>query len=50
MVRQGGVPEKILSAREAGIDIVIIKREEIDYPVKCSSIEEVFGLLGMETE
>ena len=46
--KTGGVPEKIQSAREAGIDIVIIKREEIDYPVKCSSIDEVFGLLGME--
>jgi precorrin-6A/cobalt-precorrin-6A reductase len=45
--KTGGVPEKIQSAREAGIDIVIIKREEIDYPVKCSSIDNVFGLLGM---
>lgn len=45
--KTGGVPEKIQSAREAGIDIVIIKREEIDYPVKCSSIDEVFGLLGL---
>ena len=45
--KTGGVPEKIQSASEAGIDIVIIKREEIDYPVKCSSIDEVFGLLGM---
>lgn len=48
--KTGGVPEKIQSAREAGIDIVIIKREEIDYPVKCSSIDEVFCLLGMGTE
>ncbi len=47
--KTGGVPEKIQSAREAGIDIVIIKREEIDYPVKCSSIDEVFCLLGMGT-
>ena len=46
--KTGGVPEKIQSARDAGIDIVIIKREEIDYPVKCSSIDEVFGLLGMD--
>ena len=45
--KTGGGPEKIQSASEAGIDIVIIKREEIDYPVKCSSIDEVFGLLGM---
>ena len=45
--KTGGVPEKIQSASDAGIDIVIIKREEIDYPVKCSSIDEVFGLLGM---
>ena len=44
--KTGGVPEKIQSASEAGIDIVIIKREEIDYPVKCSSIDEVFDLLG----
>ncbi|MHC4322495.1 MAG: precorrin-6A reductase, partial [Planctomycetota bacterium] len=28
--KAGGVPEKIQSAREAGIDIVIIKRDEID--------------------
>ncbi len=47
--KTGGVPEKIQSAKEAGIDIVIIKREEIDYPVECSSIDEVFCLLGMET-
>ncbi|TWU31267.1 Precorrin-6A reductase [Candidatus Brocadiaceae bacterium S225] len=46
--KTGGVPEKIQSASAAGIDIVIIKREEIDYPVKCSSIDDVFGLLGME--
>ena len=44
--KTGGVPEKIQSASEAGIDIVIIKREEIEYPVKCSSIDEVFDLLG----
>ncbi len=48
--KTGGVPEKVQSAREAGIDIVIIKREEIDYPVKCFSIDEVFGLLGMGAE
>ncbi len=46
MAKQGE-SRKIQSAREAGIDIVIIKREEIDYPVKCSSIDNVFGLLGM---
>ncbi len=44
--KTGGVPEKIQSASEAGIDIVIIKRDEIEYPVKCSSIDEVFDLLG----
>ena len=44
--KTGGVPEKIQSASEAGIDIVIIKRGEIEYPVKCSSIDEVFDLLG----
>ena len=48
--KTGGVPEKIQSASEAGIDIVIIKREEIDYPLKCSSIDDVFCLLGMGTE
>ena len=48
--KTGGVPEKIQSASEAGIDIVIIKRTEIDYPVKCSSIDDVFGLLGIGTE
>ncbi len=48
--KTGGVPEKIQSAREAGIDIVIIKREEIDYPLKCSSIDDVFCLLGIGTE
>ncbi len=46
--KTGGVPEKIQSARAAGIDIVIIKREEIDYPVKCSSIDKIFGLLEMD--
>ena len=45
--KTGGVPEKIQSASDAGIDIVIIKRDEIDYPVKCSSIDEVFGFLGI---
>jgi precorrin-6A/cobalt-precorrin-6A reductase len=46
--KTGGVPEKIQSARETGIDIVIIKRAEIDYPVQCSSIDEVFCLLGVD--
>ncbi|MCP4255199.1 MAG: precorrin-6A reductase [Candidatus Scalindua sp.] len=46
--KTGGVPEKIQSASEAGIDIVIIKRDEIDYPVKCSSIDEVFDMLGSD--
>ncbi|MDP6924179.1 MAG: precorrin-6A reductase [Candidatus Scalindua sp.] len=44
--KTGGVPEKIQSASEAEIDIVIIKRDEIEYPVKCSSIDEVFDLMG----
>ena len=43
----GGVPEKIQAAEEAGIDVVIIKRQEIDYPIKYSSIEEVFSMLGL---
>lgn len=47
--KTGGVPEKIQAAMEMGIDTVVIKREEIDYPVKCSTIDEVFCMLGMET-
>lgn len=47
--KSGGVPEKIQAAMETGTDTVVIKREEIDYPVKCSTIDEVFRLLGMET-
>ncbi len=43
----GGVPEKIQAAKEMGIDVVIIKRQEIDYPIKYSSIEEVFSMLGL---
>jgi len=27
---------------------VVIQREEIDYPVICSSIDEVFCLLGVD--
>ncbi len=46
--KTGGVPEKIQASKEMGIDIVVIKREEIDYPVKCSSIDEVFCMLGMK--
>ncbi|MFQ5686407.1 MAG: precorrin-6A/cobalt-precorrin-6A reductase, partial [Candidatus Scalindua sp.] len=45
----GGVPEKIQAAIETGIDTVVIQREEIDYPVICSSINEVFSMLGVET-
>jgi precorrin-6A/cobalt-precorrin-6A reductase len=45
----GGVPEKIRAAEEIGIDVVLIKRQEIEYPVKCSSIDEVFSMLGVET-
>ena len=47
--KTGGVPEKIQAAMEMGIDTVVIQREEIDYPVKCSSIDEVFSMLGVET-
>lgn len=43
----GGVAEKIQAAKEAGIDAVIIKRQEINYPKKCSSIVEVFSILGL---
>lgn len=46
--KTGGVPEKIQAAMEMGIDTVVIKREEIDYPVICSSIDEVFSMLGVE--
>ena len=44
--KTGGVPEKIQAAMEMGIDTVVIQREEIDYPVICSSIDEVFCMLG----
>ncbi len=44
--KTGGVPEKIQAAMEVGIDTVVIQREEIDYPVICSSIDEVFCMLG----
>lgn len=44
----GGVPEKIQAAKETGIDIVVIKRQDIDYPVKCSSIDEIFVMLGLQ--
>jgi precorrin-6A/cobalt-precorrin-6A reductase len=47
--KTGGVPEKIQAAIEMGIDTVVIEREEIDYPVICSSIDEVFSMLGVET-
>ncbi len=47
--KTGGVPEKIQATMEMGIDTVVIQREEIDYPVLCSSIDEVFCMLGMET-
>jgi precorrin-6A/cobalt-precorrin-6A reductase len=45
----GGVPEKIQAAMETGIDTVVIQREEIEYPVICSTIDEVFCMLGVET-
>jgi precorrin-6A/cobalt-precorrin-6A reductase len=45
--KTGGVPEKIQAAMEIGIDTVVIQREEIDYPVICSTIDEVFGMLGV---
>ncbi len=47
--KTGGVPEKIQAAIEMGIDTVVIQREEIYYPVICSSIDEVFCMLGLET-
>jgi precorrin-6A/cobalt-precorrin-6A reductase len=45
--KTGGVPEKIQAAMEMGIDTVVIQREEIDYPVICSTIDEVFSMLGV---
>jgi precorrin-6A/cobalt-precorrin-6A reductase len=45
----GGVPEKIQAAEETGIDVVLIKRQEIEYPLQCASKEEVFSMLGVET-
>jgi precorrin-6A/cobalt-precorrin-6A reductase len=47
--KTGGVPEKIQAAMEMGIDTVVIQREEIEYPVICSTIDEVFCMLGVET-
>jgi len=44
----GGVPEKIQAAMEMGIDTVVIQREEIEYPVICSTIDEIFCMLGVE--
>jgi len=46
--KTGGVPEKVQAAIEMEIDIVVIQRKEIDYPVICSSIDEVFCMLGVE--
>lgn len=43
----GGVPEKIRAAKEVGIDVILIKRQEIDYPIKCSSLDEVFSMLAL---
>ncbi len=48
--KTGGVPEKIQAAGTAGADIVVIRRQEIDYPVKCSSIGEVFSMLGLKLD
>jgi len=43
----GGVPEKIQAANEVGIDVVLIKRQEINYPIKCSSVGEVLSMLDL---
>ena len=45
--KEGGVPEKIQAAKETGIDVVIIKRQEIDYPIECTTIDEVFSMLDL---
>ena len=47
--KTGGVPEKIQAAMDMRIDTVVIERVEIDYPVICSTIDEVFCKLGMKT-
>ena len=45
--KTGGVPEKIQAAGETEIDVVIIKRYELEYPEECSTIDEVFSILGL---
>lgn len=39
--KEGGVEEKLSAARKAGIDVVLIKRPDIDYKDRVSSINEV---------
>ena len=46
----GGVQEKIQAAKETGAEVVIIERQELDYPVKCSSITEVLSMLDLQHE
>lgn len=44
--KPGGVPEKIQAAKETGTEVVLIKREEIQYPIKCTTIEEIHTILS----
>lgn len=44
--KAGGVPEKIQAAKETGTEVVLIKRQEIQYPIKCSTVEEVYDMLA----
>ncbi|MGR3219652.1 MAG: precorrin-6A reductase [Candidatus Anammoxibacter sp.] len=41
--KQGGVTEKIDAAVKMGINVVLIKRPEIDYPCVYSLVDEVFA-------
>ncbi len=39
--REGGLPEKLAAAREAGVPVVVIRRPKVQYPKVCSSVEAV---------
>jgi precorrin-6A/cobalt-precorrin-6A reductase len=43
--KTGGVPEKVQAAGEVGIDVVVIKRHEIAYPIQCSTVDDVYASL-----
>ena len=42
--KEGGVSEKVAAALDKGINVVLIKRPAINYPVVCSSIDEMFAV------